>query len=95
MSPSLPNPIHQTPSLTLTCPVKRLAIVYNVFSDTFMQGIGVGGAALVRLMFLMPLAYLALSLLFWKMANKLLPGIDPPTRSLPSPILFSSFLFLC
>ena len=37
-----------------------LAIVYNVFSDTFAQGVGadIGAAALGRLMVAMPVTYL-------------------------------------
>jgi len=58
-----------------------LAIVYNVFSDTFLKGIGVGGDSLVRLMIAMPTAYMALSALFWIISKQLLPTMDPPTRA--------------
>ena len=58
-----------------------LAIVYNVFSDTFVNGLGVGGASLIRLCISMPLTYLSLSLLFWKLSEKLLPGLDSKTRA--------------
>lgn len=58
-----------------------LAIVYNVFSDTFVQGIGVAGSSLINLMACMPLAYLSFSYLFWEVSKKYLPGLDPPTRS--------------
>ena len=61
--------------------VSRLAIVYNVFSDTFMSGLGVGGAALLNLAIAMPLAYLAFSAVFWVLSKKLLPGLDAQTRS--------------
>lgn len=59
----------------------RLAIVYNVFSDTFMQGIGVGGRALVNLIVAMPIVYIFLSALFWEISKKLVPGLDAKTRS--------------
>ena len=58
-----------------------LAIVYNVFSDTFVSGLGVGGMALVRLCITMPLTYLSLSAIFWQLSKKLLPGLDPQTRA--------------
>jgi len=58
-----------------------LAIVYNVFSDTFMSGIGVGGSALARLIIAMPLFYLFFSWIFWKLSFILLPGLDMSTRS--------------
>lgn len=59
----------------------RLAIVYNIFSDTFLSGIGVGGASLAILLGTMPLLYLLLSLLFWWTSYRLLPGLDPKTRA--------------
>ena len=58
-----------------------LAIVYNVFSDTFVQGIGVGGKALATLLASMPLLYLALSWVFWSLSTWWLPGLDLPTRT--------------
>eukprot|EP01038_Epipyxis_sp_PR26KG_P010846 gene10846-14559_t len=58
-----------------------LAIVYNVFSDTFSSGLGVGGSSLITLMGAMPALYLFLSALFWVISMKLLPGLDAPTRS--------------
>jgi len=58
-----------------------LAIVYNVFSDTFVQGIGVGGGALATLLATMPLLYLALSGVFWAVSTWWLPGLDLPTRT--------------
>jgi hypothetical protein len=39
---------------------ERLAIVFNIFSDTFMSGIGVGGEALSILILSMPVLYLGL-----------------------------------
>jgi len=58
-----------------------LAIVYNVFSDTFVSGIGVSGAALANLISAMPIVYLVFSAIFWQISKILLPGLDPPTRS--------------
>ena len=58
-----------------------LAIVYNVFSDTFVNGLGVGGSALIRLCIAMPTTYLFLSLIFWKLSLKVLPGLDAQTRA--------------
>jgi len=58
-----------------------LAIVYNVFSDTFVSGIGVGGSALATLVLSMPAVYLTLSAIFWQVSKKLLPGLDAPTRA--------------
>jgi hypothetical protein len=43
--------------------------------------LGVGGNALIRLCISMPLTYLSLSLLFWKLSHQLLPGLDAPTRA--------------
>ena len=59
----------------------RLAIVYNVFSDTFLSGLGVGGNALFTLIATMPVLYLGLSAIFWQMSKFLLPGLDAQTRS--------------
>lgn len=59
----------------------RLAIVYNIFSDTFLKGIGVAGSSLVILLATMPALYLLLSLLFWKLSKVFLPGLDPATRA--------------
>lgn len=58
-----------------------LAIVYNVFSDTFVRGIGVSGRSLANLMVAMPCLYLFFSGLFWKLSYKYLPGLDPPNRA--------------
>lgn len=58
-----------------------LAIVYNVFSDTFLSGIGVGGTALANLIVAMPIVYLLFSAIFWQVSKFLLPGLDPPTKS--------------
>jgi sodium/bile acid cotransporter 7 len=58
-----------------------LAIVYNVFSDTFSQGIGVSGGSLGRLIATMPAVYMLLSGIFWELSKKLLPGLDSKTRS--------------
>lgn len=58
-----------------------LAIVYNVFSDTFMQGLGVQGGALIKLLVAMPSIYLVLSGAFWALSYRLLPGLDASTRS--------------
>jgi len=58
-----------------------LAIVYNVFSDTFVKGLGVSGNALIRLCMIMPATYLFFSALFWQISKKLLPGLDAPTRA--------------
>ena len=43
-----------------------LAIVYNVFSDTFAQGVGadIGAASLGRLMVTMPTAYLGTTYIY-------------------------------
>lgn len=57
-----------------------LAIVFNIFSDTFMQGIGVSGSALTTLFISMPIVYLSLSALFWQLSKSVLPGLDAPTR---------------
>lgn len=51
-----------------------------MFSDTFKVGLGVGGIALLKLIFTMPLAYVTFSLFFWQASKKLLPGIDAKTR---------------
>lgn len=59
----------------------RLAIVYNVFSDTFKSGLGVGGGALLGLILTMPVIYLTLSYIFWELSKKILPGLDASTRS--------------
>ena len=58
-----------------------LAIVYNVFSDTFVKGLGVSGSSLIRLCMIMPATYLFFSALFWEISKKLLPGLDAPTRA--------------
>ncbi len=55
--------------------------MYNVFSDTFLSGIGVGGQALGNLIIAMPIAYLVLSAIFWELSKKLLPGLDLKTRT--------------
>ena len=58
-----------------------LAIVYNVFSDTFIQGIGVSGSALGKLIIAMPVLYLAFCAIFWELIDLLIPGLDPPNRT--------------
>ena len=58
-----------------------LAIVYNVFSDTFVTGIGVSGSALATLVLTMPLVYLSFSAVFWQLSRSLLPGLDAKTRA--------------
>lgn len=58
-----------------------LAIVYNVFSDTFVNGLGVEGSALLRLCVAMPTLYVFFSMLFWKLSFKVLPGLDSSTRA--------------
>mgnify|MGYP000546788929 CR=1 FL=1 len=58
-----------------------LAIVYNVFSDTFVKGIGVKSSALASLALSMPAAYLTFNLMFWHLSKKLVPGLDASTRS--------------
>lgn len=58
-----------------------LAIVYNVFCDTFSQGIGVSGKSLSRLLVTLPTVYMLLSGMFWILSKKILPGLDSPTRS--------------
>jgi len=58
-----------------------LAIVFNVFSDTFTKGIGVNGGALVKLLITMPIMYLTFCAIFWTLSKKLLPGLDPKTRA--------------
>ena len=57
-----------------------LAIVFNVFSDTFLTGIGVQGTALMRLICTMP-SYLTFSAIFWALSWKVLPGLDAKTRA--------------
>lgn len=57
-----------------------LAIVHNVFSDTFRSGLGVSGAALAKLALAMPTLYLLLTLLFERLSRWLLPGLDEATR---------------
>ncbi len=57
-----------------------LAIVYNIFSDTFNRGFGITGPALVKLAVTMPSAYLIVSVIFWQMSKSVLPGLDIPTR---------------
>ena len=59
----------------------RLAIVYNVFCDTFASGIGVGGNALATLAVAMPIAYLLFCALFWRLSVWMLPGLDVSTRA--------------
>ena len=61
--------------------VMLLSIVFNTFSDTFYRGIGVEGTSLLRLMYTLPVVYLALSGLFWKLSEALFPRIDRPTRA--------------
>jgi len=58
-----------------------LAIVYNIFSDTFLVGLGVTGPALQRLVFMMPVLYLGLCAFFWQGSRLILPGLDVPTRA--------------
>lgn len=58
-----------------------LAIVYNVFSDTFISGIGIGGSALAMLLIAMPVLYLILSALFWHVSKVMQPGLDAKTRA--------------
>lgn len=58
-----------------------LAIVYNVFSDTFSSGLGVSGSSLLGLCISMPALYLALSFVFWHLSLYLLPGLDEKTRA--------------
>jgi predicted Na+-dependent transporter len=58
-----------------------LAIVFNVFSDTFVTGIGVQGPALMTLMLTLPCAYLAFNALFWSLSWKLLPNLDMKIRA--------------
>ena len=65
----------------LTMTPYRLAIVYNVFSDTFKSGLGVSGSALAGLIVFTPFLYLTLSFIFWEISKKLLPGLDASTRS--------------
>ena len=50
-----------------------LAIVFNIFSDTFLVGLGVGGTDLLALGLTMPGLYLGLSWLFWEISKKFLP----------------------
>ena len=58
-----------------------MAIVYNIFSDTFLSGIGVGGTSLAILLASMPILYLGLSALFWQISLYTLPGLDYSTRA--------------
>ena len=58
----------------------RLAIVYNVFCDTFRVGFGVGRLPMITLVMVMPIAYMLFSALFWQLSIKLLPGLDNKIR---------------
>lgn len=57
-----------------------LAIVYNIFSDTFKRGFGVSTAMLCTLAMAMPALYLFLTAVFYMLSKKLLPGLDAQTR---------------
>lgn len=57
-----------------------LAIVYNIFSDTFQRGLGIKKEMLANLLTIMPLSYLTFSYLFWETSKKALPGLDIKTR---------------
>lgn len=57
-----------------------LAIVYNIFSDTFNRGLGIKKEMLVNLFTIMPLSYLSFSYLFWLLSKRVLPGLDLKTR---------------
>lgn len=57
-----------------------LAIVYNIFSDTFKRGLGIKKEMLVNLLTFMPLSYLTFSYIFWELSKKVLPGLDTKTR---------------
>lgn len=57
-----------------------LAIVYNIFSDTFNRGLGIKREMLVNLLTFMPLSYLSFSYLFWLLSKRILPGLDFKTR---------------
>lgn len=63
------------------CSLILLGIVWNTFSDTFIRGMGISGAALGRLMVTMPIAYCVFCFLFWKTSKVALPGIDARTRA--------------
>lgn len=58
-----------------------LAIVYNTFSDTFINGIGISGISLLSLLISMPLSYATFSWLFWQISKHYLPGINSKTRA--------------
>merc|ERR1711871_1598353 len=53
-----------------------LAIVYNIFSDTFNRGLGIKKEMLVNLLTFMPLSSLTFSYIFWELSKKVLPGLD-------------------
>lgn len=57
-----------------------LAIVYNIFSDTFQRGLGIKKEMLVNLLTFMPLSYLTFCYLFWQASKRVLPGLDTKTR---------------
>jgi sodium/bile acid cotransporter 7 len=63
------------------CSLILLGIVWNTFSDTFIRGMGISGAALLRLMAAMPIAYCVFCYLFWKVSKITLPDIDAKTRA--------------
>lgn len=58
-----------------------LAIVYNVFCDTFSRGLGVGGKALADLSFMLPISYLTYSFIFWQLSKYMLPQLSAQTRA--------------
>lgn len=58
----------------------RLAIVYNVFCDTFLRGFGIGRLPMITLITVIPIIYLAFSALFWNLSIKLLPGLGSKIR---------------
>lgn len=61
--------------------VMLLSIVFQTFSDTFANGIGVQGSSLVKLMTTLPGVYLGLSVLFYRLSFLLFPRIDQKTRA--------------
>jgi hypothetical protein len=46
-----------------------------------MKGIGVSGGSLLKLIVAMPVLYLSFCAFFWKLIDKLIPGLDPPNRT--------------
>jgi hypothetical protein len=82
--------------------IKRLAIVYNVFSDTFLSGIGVQGFNLLSsllefLVFtftLLNFNFFYFSLIIFFFLNKLKKGTSLITLILTMPFAYLGFFYL-